>query len=420
MKIKTKRLPYEKVLALPKPKPKQPIKPNILFRTLIRVLSIPDLVNTKFSYISNRMDEVGDSPCLILMNHSSFVDLKIAYKIFYPKPLSIVCTSDGFVGKEWLMRQIGCIPTNKFVTDISLISNIRYALNKKKSNILMYPEASYSFDGCATPLPKRLGVLLKKLDVPVVSVITSGAFARDPLYNGLQLRKVKVSAEVCCVLSRKEIRELSTEEIDRRINEKFSFDNFKWQRDNKIEIKEPFRADGLNRILYKCADCGHEGTTIGKGTKLSCSHCKKEYELDIYGRLIATDNKPTFDHIPDWYNWQRKCVKNEIIDGSYNLTCDVDIAVMKDFKHIYFVGEGTLRHTINGFELNGCDGQLSYHQKPNAAYSLYADYYWYEIGDVICIGNKDILYYCFPKNCGDVVAKARLATEEMYKLSKAK
>ena len=37
---------------------------------------------------------------------------------------------------------------------------------------------------------------------------------------------------------------------------------------------------------------------------------------------------------------------------------------------------------------------------------------------VICIGNRDCLYYCFPKEPGDVVAKTRLATEELYKMKK--
>ena len=37
---------------------------------------------------------------------------------------------------------------------------------------------------------------------------------------------------------------------------------------------------------------------------------------------------------------------------------------------------------------------------------------------MICIGNRDALYYCFPKQPGDVVAKTRMATEELYKLKK--
>ena len=58
---------------------------------------------------------------------------------------------------------------------------------------------------------------------------------------------------------------------------------------------------------------------------------------------------------------------------------------------------------------------MHYSQKPSESYSLYADYYWYELGDVICIGNANILYYCFPKDKRVSVAKARLAAEELYK-----
>lgn len=36
---------------------------------------------------------------------------------------------------------------------------------------------------------------------------------------------------------------------------------------------------------------------------------------------------------------------------------------------------------------------------------------------MICIGNTDILYYCFPTEGGDIVAKTRLATEELYKMA---
>ena len=417
MKIKTKELTFEKAAAVEKPKHKNPIKPNLFFRSLIRALSGGDLNATDFTYTENRMEEVGNAPCLILMNHSSFIDLEIVSKVFYPKPYCIVCTSDGFVGKEWLMRHIGCIPTNKFVSDVGLISDIDYALHKINTSVLMYPEASYSFDGCATPLPRHLGLLLKKLDVPVVTIITKGAFARDPLYNCLQKRKVKVSAEVNCLFTRDELKEKSIQELDNILDKVFSFDNFAWQYETKTEITEPFRADGLNRILYKCANCKAEGKMEGKGTTLVCKNCGKEYELDTLGRLHAKSGETEFEHIPDWYKWERECVKKELVDGSYNLDIPVKIGILTDLKSIYMVGNGRLKHSSDGFILTGCDGKLFYEQKPLSSYSLYSDYYWYEIGDVICIGNKDILYYCFPES-GDVVAKTRIAAEELYKLKK--
>ncbi len=417
MKIKTKKLSPEKALTLEKPLRKKAMKRDIVWRSLIWLLSQLELVPARFTYTKERMEE-AKGPCLVLMNHSGFIDLKIASTILYPKPFGIVCTSDGFVGKSLLMRIIGCIPTNKFVTDMALMSDIKYALHQKKMSVLLYPEASYSFDGTATPLPRRMGVLLKRLKVPVVTIITKGAFLRNPLYNGLQLRKAKVSAHVKCILTAEEIAEKSVEELDAILDEAFDFDHFKTQQEEQIAISEPFRADGLQRILYKCPHCGVEGQMEGKGIHITCSSCGVQYELGEFGDLICKNNTPAFTHIPHWYNWQRECVKQEIAAGEYSLDVPVTIGMLADYKAIYMVGDGRLTHTTEGFTLTGDTGEIAYHHPALASYSLYADYYWYEIGDVICIGNRERLYYCFPKE-NVPVAKARLATEEIYKMKKS-
>ncbi len=417
MKVKNAVNKYQQVLNKPKKKAKLPPRPSFLFGTLVRILSIPDLISTKFKYKSIGMERLGKrEPCLILMNHSSFIDLKIASKILYPRRYNIVCTSDGFIGRNWLMRSIGCIPTKKFVTEVSLIHDMLYAIKRYNSSILMYPEASYSFDGTATPLPESLGRCIKMLGIPVVVIKTEGAFARDPLYNNLQLRKVEVSATVEYLLSPEEIKETGSREINNMLRERFSFDNFRWQQENNVKITEPFRADHLNRVLYKCPSCLVEGKTEGKGTLLTCHACGKQYELGEDGFMRALSGETEFAHIPDWYAWERECVKREILDGEYKLDVDVDIYTMVDTDCIYYVGDGNLKHSREGFHLTGCNGELDYTQKPLSSYSLYADYYWYKMGDMICIGTKDILYYCFPKGDGDVVAKTRLAAEELYKV----
>ncbi len=144
MKITTRKMDYDKVMALPRPAHKKPIKPNYLLQTLIHVLSLPTFWKTKFSYQKHGMDKLDPKePVLILMNHSSFTDMKLASGIFYPKKYSIVTTTDAFVGMEWLLRLVGCIPTQKFVNDVTLIRDMEYMLKKKKTSVLMYPEASY-------------------------------------------------------------------------------------------------------------------------------------------------------------------------------------------------------------------------------------------------------------------------------------
>ena len=421
MKTFVKKSTYEKVMAMERTRQRKPMRPVFLIQILIRILSMFDLIPTKFTYQTHGMEKIGKKePCLILMNHSSFVDLEIASRIFFPKRYGIVTTSDSFVGPlmRWLMPLLGCIPTKKFVSDVSLIRDMQYMLKEKHTSVLMYPEASYSFDGTATPLPRKMGILLKKLGVPVVTVITHGAFARQPLYNELKKRKVQVSADVTCLFTAEDLKTMSVAELDTKLDEVFGFDNFRWQQENQIVIDAPYRADGLNRILYKCPHCKAEGQTEGRGTKLVCHNCGADYELTELGFLKA--EKAMFTHVPDWYSWQRQEVRKELEEGSYKLDVDVDIAMMVNFNAIYMVGEGHLTHTAEGFRLTGCDGKLDYAQGPLTCYSLYSDYYWYEIADMICIGNQDVLYYCFPKNCGDVVAKTRLATEELYKMKKVR
>ena len=425
MKNTFKTMDFDTVMARPRPKHKNPVNPNMFWRTLIRLLTLYSLAGTGFTYTKTRMEEITKGePCLILMNHSCFLDMPIAYRILYPRALNIVCSTDAFVGMggfmSWLMYTIGCIPTQKFVTDISLIKDMTYSLKELKTSVLMYPEASYSFDGRATPLPRKMGVLLKKLDVPVVMIETFGAFNRNPLYNQLQVRKgVKVSANIRCLFTREEVRQKSVQELSDGLDEAFSFDQWRWQQEQGLEIHDSFRADGLSRILYKCPHCGTEGKMTGKGIHLSCGHCGKIYELTPAGTLQATDGNSAFTHVPAWNDWQRQQVRQDILDGTYKLDIDVDIAMMVDHKALYHVGSGHLVHDLSGFHLTGCDGRLDYHQKPQNCYGLYADYYWYEIGDMIGIGTNDVRYHCFPKS-GDVVAKTRIATEEMYKLYKSR
>ena len=436
MKIKTAKMGYEEVLALPVWEHEKPIRQRLFFRMILLLLSVWDLWMTRFTYRTVGLEKLGkDEPCLVLMNHSSFIDLKIAARLLVTRPFHVVCTSDGFVGKRWMMRLIGCIPTRKFMMDVTLVRDMVYAVRELKSSILMFPEASYSFDGTQTPLPESLGKCLKLLKVPVVMIRTNGAFARDPLYNNLQLRKVRVSAEVEYLLSPEEIARKSPQELNDILQEKFTFDYFRWQQENKIRVAEPFRADGLNRMLYKCPRCRTEGRMQGQGTKIGCRQCGETYELTEYGYLQAHEDKDTesasgaetetcgqlrFTHIPDWYRWERECVRQELEAGTYRLEVAVAIYMLVNMDCVYQVGEGTLVHTKEGFHLTGCDGRLDYRQEPMASYSLYSDFYWYEIGDVICIGDARAQYYCFPQNCGDIVAKTRLATEELYKLTQRK
>lgn len=422
MKTTIKHMDYDAVMALPRPKHRAPRKPGLFWRVLIRLLVNIGLLGTGFRYEAD-LEGIGrDEPCLILMNHTCFLDMEIAHRILFPRVFNIVASNDGFIGlfglMEWVMREIGCIPTQKFVSDLQLIQDMDYCFKKLGSSVLMYPEAGYSFDGTATTLPRKMGVLLKKFGVPVVMIETFGLYGRNPLYNELQIRRdQKVTAKARVLFTREDIRNLTVRELSEGVEAAFGFDHFKWQQENNVCIDQPFRADGLDRILYKCAACGSEGGMRGSGTALTCAACGARWELSPLGRLEGAGESR---HIPDWYRWQRQEAARQIESGEYRLDTDVTIAVQVDYKAIYMVGEGHLTHDSGGFRLTGCGGRLDYSQKPQACFGLYADYYWYEIGDCICIGDNEVHYFLFPRDKTVSVAKLRLAAEEMYRLHKAR
>ena len=417
MKIKTKTLSIEQINALPSWEHKKPKKPSRALAGLCHLLTKGELNKVGFTYEKVDMEKAGDGPWMILMNHCSFTDLAIAFEVLKDRPFSIVCTSDALVGKEWFMRSLGCIPTRKFVSDITLISDMDHAMSVNKASVLMYPEAGYSLDGTGTRLPRRIGVLLKRLKYPVVMITTYGAFTRDPLYNNLQKRDVKVSCRMKCLFSADELAGTKVKDIDQVLDEEFTFDYFRWQEQNHVEVTEAFRADGLNRILYKCPHCMKEGCTEGKGIMLTCKECGVQYELDTLGRLKAVNADTKFSYVTDWFAWEREQLREDLANGTYRLDVPCDIAVLKDSKALYMAGTGRLKHDVNGFVLDGCGGKLHYEQSPGASYSVNSDYYWYEIGDIVSIGTNDCLYYCFPKE-GDIVAKTRIAAEELYQMYK--
>ncbi len=424
MKTKVIEKTYPEVLSLieerreHRKKHKKPKRPNILFRTLMKLVSLPDMWATNFRCEKIGMDRLKKGePCFILMNHSSFIDLEIAASALYPMPFNIVASIDAFFGKNWLMRQLGCIPSNKFVSDATMVRDVLYAVKKKKTSVLMYPEAGYSFDGTSTTLPDSIGKCVKMLGVPLVMLKTYGAFSRDPLYNMLQRRRVNVSARVQYLLSAEEIAEMSDGDLTEFIKTAFFFDGFRWQKENSVRITEKTRADGLHRVLYKCPKCKSEGKMLGEGITLKCTDCSAEYTLDEFGTL-KSDTDTEFSFVSDWFKWQRECVREELLSGKYSYEGDVDILISIDTKRLYSVGEGRLTHNEDGFRLTGCQGELDYSQKPLTSHSVYADLNWYEIGDMISVGDGEKLFYCFPKDKSTPVAKLRLAAEELYKIKR--
>ena len=213
---------------------------------------------------------------------------------------------------------------------------------------------------------------------------------------------------------------MTADEINTKIREALNYDEYQYQKDNNILIKEPYRAEGLHRILYQCPNCKTEFEMDTKGAELFCKHCGKRWVWHENGYLEALEGETEFDHIPDWYNWQREQVKKQIKSGKYNFIDEVDVYSQPHCWRFRPLGKANIVHNADeGFVLTGHYRGKDYKIKraplENIAIQIEYDFSKIKHADCFCITISKDNFYCFPKN-QMAVTKIGLATEEIYNL----
>ena len=395
---------------------KKPITPTFIMRLAKEIISFPDLRKRKAKLTKVGMEEIEGKPYFMLVNHSSMVDFNLMLKGTHPYKVNNVMTLEGFHNfTEPLMRSLGVLGTRKFITDLHLVKNMKYCIDKLKNPFVMFPEARYSLDGCTSYLPDSLGKMVKLLGVPVVVMLIQGNFVTCPQWNKKN-KKTYVEAEMKQIITAEETKTLSVEEINQRILDNFQYDDYAWQRDNKIKIDDPGRADGLHSLLYKCPACKTEHQTDSAGTKLWCKNCGKTWEMDEYGQLHALEGETEFPHIPDWSNWERACVREEIDNGTYYFEDDVRIDTLPGSLRFYKQGMGKLIQTIDEtrIECNYYGEPYVLRRSAKSMESVHIEYDYHGRGDCVDISIPDDSFWCYTTK-RDVLTKLSFATEEIHK-----
>lgn len=355
-------------------------------------------------------------PYLLLCNHNSFYDFKVATAATFPHQPYYVVALDAFVGRAWLMRRVGCLGKRKFSNDISLIRNLKKVIDRGKIAGI-YPEARYSLCGTNAVLPPSLGKLVKMLRVPVVTLMTRGNHIVQPFYHQKKIRKIKTAAVMEQIITQDEINIISVDEINERINKSFVYDDFAWQKESRTRVKYKKRAQGLHKVLYQCPHCGTEYRMATKGIKLWCGECGKEWEMDEYGELHAIEGETYFTHVPSWYEWERLNVRKEVRGGRYHFENEVAVKMLPNARAFVNVGSGILTHNMEGFELKGYYSGSEYTLKlpTQSLYSVHIEYdYLKEKRDCIDLSTVTDTFFVFPKGDNFSTTKISLATEELF------
>lgn len=280
----------------------------------------------------------------------------------------------------------------------------------------IYPEARYSLCGTKATLPVSLGKLVKRLNVPVVVLITYGHHVNSPFWN-TKSRGVKTRARMEQIVTQEQVENLKWEEIFNIIDQSFEYDDFKWQRINQIPVTFKNRAKGLHKVLYHCPHCKTEYRMNSDRDELWCEHCGKRWTMSVYGELNAAEGESYFTHIPDWYEWEREQVRQEVEKGTYYLECEAKVRSLPNSKGYLNIGDATIVHSMSGFELKGEFGGAGYSftLPSQSVYACHIEYdYLHFKRDAVELNTLTDSVWIFPKGNDFSVTKISLATEEIF------
>ena len=360
-------------------------------------------------------------PCFLIWNHQSRRDHAFLTLATYPRRLSIVCEYTSFFREHlhWPFKMMKILPKKVFCNDLVGVRAIRDII-KQGGCVAFSPEGTSSIFGDNQPIVPGTGRFLQAFNVPVYSMALKGSYLTNNKVSSDD-RIGHVFGTLKLLFSPEDLKKMTPQEIDDRINEEFHHDDYKWNKTAHIAYKAKLGiTKGLSDICYKCPKCGHEFTMVSGGDEIKCTHCGNGAKMDEYYDFHPFDDTCIIPDTPsDWVHNERQDVINEIRkDKNYSWTFHVKLGYLPkdhyvDKEHTTEIcGEGEYTIDHKGVHFKGTklgepfNFDLDYKQVQT--YPMTVDL------SIFSLFVNEEYYDFYPDD--PIVAKVIMVTEEMHRL----
>ncbi|MCL1991690.1 MAG: 1-acyl-sn-glycerol-3-phosphate acyltransferase [Spirochaetes bacterium] len=249
-------------------------------------------------------------PCLILSNHQTGFDhfcICVGFNFGINWVASDTIFRHGFLSRLMVLL-VRPIPFSKGSSDMSAIKNMMKVI-KSGGCVGMFPSGNRSLFGEESQIMPGIGKLAKKFNVPLVLTQIRGG------YNTLARWKRgaspgKMTALVTKVIQPEELAAMDSAQIDEIIQKELGFNEFEWNKKERIVFRGRHKAEYLESALFWCPACNSTSGLRSEACDFFCQDCGARVRINDYGffdKVAGAEKIP--DTILEWGRAQLDYVK---------------------------------------------------------------------------------------------------------------
>lgn len=282
----------------------------------------------------DRFAEQGDRNWLVLSNHQTDFD-QFFVSLAFRKPVYYVAMEDlfsnGFLSRliQWLVAPIPILKASNDVKAVMTCARVA----KEGGTIALFPEGNRTYSGRTCYMKPSVAALAKLLGLPIAIFRIEGGYGVKPRWAD-DIRGGRMKAGVRRVIEPEEYKNLSKEELYDLICRELWVDETL----DTGEFPSDAAAEGLERVLYLCPDCGlSEFETAGD--LLTCRHCGRQYRYLPNKQLQPLEGESDFRYVADWYEYQEAAIRTMDLSpyvekAMYEDTANLSEVIVYDRKHL--------------------------------------------------------------------------------------
>ena len=269
-----------------------------------------------FVFTYENFDRKRKDPYFLIGNHASlhdplFVEINL---IHYPYPVAGNLLYTNPMYNFLLTRITKTIAKRKGQSDVQTIRGILNAFHKDKRGIMIFPEGNSSYFGEQSDVSYlTTAKLVKKVRHEVVLAKINGGYLAAPRW-GKRRKKGDFHIHYKTLFTPEMIEAYSISEIEEILKQSIAFNDYDWNRKEKIIYKSKEKAYGLEQYIYACPKCSSIQTIHTKGNDVFCSKCGHIAHFNQYELLEGLP----FDNLVEWDKMQKPLIPNALKNTLYS------------------------------------------------------------------------------------------------------